>query len=146
MARFVADAHVVSVRWLYVVSIEDVPEECIFTPLCGGKYDRFAWQSYDSKKHTVLFKDEFSIDSFDVDVWKTAVAGDRIVVDVKYRLPKTCSLRMPMIFISQIALEEQTNALGVHERLYVSVLCSALLGMDEPVYERVKPNAHEALT
>lgn len=73
-------------------------ENQVFSP--APNEQRFAWQSFEPKKHNIIIIDEFHIDEFNINDLKRALAGESFVVNSKYGEQKTISPKIPFILIS----------------------------------------------
>ena len=83
---------------------------------------KYAWQDYDSDRHTLVVIDEFNIQEYNLNDFKKAIAGEQLTTNCKGSSAKCFRLRMPMIFISNHRLEQrvcETKYPGLLERLHV---------------------------
>lgn len=105
----------------------------MFTPPNSKKgANQFAFEGV-SEKCSLVLVDEFLFSNFDLQMWKLFVAGDKFVTNRKFGSAKTKQVQCPMIFISQVSLDECLGEYpepGIKERLFV-------VKADGPPYKNV---------
>jgi hypothetical protein len=104
------------------ISINEI-ENQVFRP--APNEHRFAWQSFDHKKHNLIIIDEFQIDEYNTSDMKRALAGESFVANSKYGSQKTITPQIPVILISNYpppapVFDNGANKYeGFHQRLNI---------------------------
>lgn len=82
-------------------------EDHVFRPTPHD--ERFAWESFDDKKFSVMVIDEFDIRDYNINDLKKILEGEPVIAGQKGASSRRIRLQMPMIFISNLELPNETD-------------------------------------
>ena len=111
---------------------ENAYEEHVYRPTPHD--ERFAWEGFDETKFSVMVIDEFDIKEYNISDLKKVLEGKPLIAGQKGSSARRIKLQMPMIFISNLALPDESDKknaryIGLNSRFKV-------VGTDDgPVYQ-----------